>query len=458
MGRDKVLGLSLAILVIGFAGAFCFRNEEFVETGLKLARAKILDEGIAKRPGPKPYIAESKSEPASLPKPVVTLGAIEALDPAEPPRRSQRSRQGHSTAISVEAISPIDTAKSQMEPIDTAKSQMEPIDTAKSQMEPIDTAKSQTEPIDTAKSQTEPLDQFVSARKDRSAPGAGSSATDPGSTATDRTAAIIDKPIELTIRPNSPAFAPPDSLLDDSMTWQHPPDGHDGCPAMTGREAQRSGLSSPSSSRGPTTSVTYSVRRGDTLTKIAQHFLGDSNRYHEIFEANRDQLPNPNARLKVGMSLRIPANRPRTKRPASSAVSQSKPTRTNSSAGGPPRTRQVPARPVSRSREVPNRQPREDSAPTKSSVDEPTVSMGTPRFVPVTKGPFWRSRGDSSSADPGSRNLSQRAPAVPGKSGASDKDADRKSDANPRDDASTTSSPKKSRDSSTMSSDGSEGM
>ncbi len=204
MGRDKVLGLSLAILVIGFAGAFCFRNEEFVETGLKLARAKILDEGIAKRPGPKPYIAESKSEPASLPKPVVTLGAIEALDPAEPPRRSQRSRQGHSTAISVETISPIDTAKSQMEPIDTAKSQ------------------------------TEPLDQFVSARKDRSAPGAGSSATDPGSTATDRTAATIDKPIELTIRPNSPAFAPPDSLLDDSMTWQHPPDGHDGCPAMTG--------------------------------------------------------------------------------------------------------------------------------------------------------------------------------------------------------------------------------
>jgi nucleoid-associated protein YgaU len=428
MGRDKVLGLSLAILVIGFAGAFCFRNEEFVETGLKLARAKILDEGIAKRPGPKPYIAESKSEPASLPKPVVTLGAIEALDPAEPPRRSQRSRQGHSTAISVEAISPIDTAKSQMEPIDTAKSQ------------------------------TEPLDQFVSARKDRSAPGAGSSATDPGSTATDRTAAIIDKPIELTIRPNSPAFAPPDSLLDASMTWQHPPDGHDGCPAMTGREAQRSGLSSPSSSRGPTTSVTYSVRRGDTLTKIAQHFLGDSNRYHEIFEANRDQLPNPNARLKVGMSLRIPADRPRTKRPASSAVSQSKPTRTNSSAGGPPRTRQVPARPVSRSREVPNRQPREDSAPTKSSVDEPTESMGTPRFVPVTKGPFWRSRGDSSSADPGSRNLSQRAPAVPGKSGGSDKDADRKSDANPRDDASTTSSPKKDRDSSTMSSDGSEGM
>jgi len=436
MGRDKVLGLSLAILLIGFAGAFCFRNEEFVETGLKLARAKILDEGIAQRPGPKPYIAETKSEPASSPKPVVTLGAIEALDSVEPPRSARRSRRDDSSTMSSAPTKPIDTAKSQTEPIDTAKSQ--------------------TEPIDTAKSQTEPIDQFVSVRKERS--GAVSTATDPELTATDRSAAIVDKPLELTIRPNSPAFAPPDSLLDDSMTWQHPLDGHDGCPAMTGRESQRSGSSSPSSSKGSTTSVTYSVRRGDTLTKIAQHFLGDSNRYREIFEANRDQLPNPNARLKVGMSLRIPGDRPRTKRPASSAVSQSKPTRTNSSAGGPPRTRQVPAQPVSRSRQVPNRQPREDLSPSKPSVEEPTEPMGTPRFVPVTKGPFWRNRGDSSSADPRSRDLSQRAPAVQGKSGGSDKDADRKSDAKPSDDASTTSSSKKDGDSSTMSSDGSEGM
>jgi LysM repeat protein len=438
MGRDKVLGLSLAILVIGFAGAFCFRNEEFVETGLKLARSKILDEGIAQRPGPKPYIAETKSEPASSPKPVVTLGAIEALDSVEPTRSGRRSRRVDSSTMSSAPTKPIDTAKLQTEPIDTAKLQ--------------------TEPLETAKSQTEPIDQFVSAQKERSVPQAASTATDPERTAADRSAALVDKPLELTIRPNSPAFAPPDSLLDDSMTWQHPPDGHDGCPAITGRESPRASSSPPSGSKGSNTSVTYSVRRGDTLTKIAQHFLGDSNRYREIFEANRDQLSNPNARLKVGMTLRIPGDRPRTKRPASSAVSQSKPTRTNSSAGGSARTRQVPAQPVSRSREVPNRQPREDSSPPKTSVDETTEPMGTPRFVPATKGPFWRNGGASTSADSRSRDLSQRAPAVQGKSGGPDKDADGKSDAKPSDDASTTSSSKKDGDTSTMSSDGSEGM
>ena len=416
MGRDKVLGLSLAILVIGFAGAFCYRNEEFVEHGLKLARAKILDEGIAQRPGPKPYVTESKSDSTPPAKPMVTLGAIEAVEPVEPPRSGQRSRRGTLTVV----------------------------------------PRGAPQPIDTSSPQSPPIEQFVSAQKERSAPEAASTTTDPGPT--DRSAAIVDKPLELTIRPNSPAFAPPDSLLDDSMTWQHSPNGRDGCPAMTGRESERSDSSSLTGSTESSRPVTYSVRRGDTLSKIALHFLGDSNRYREIFEVNRDQLQNPNARLKVGMTLRIPGDRPRTKRPASSAVSQSKSTRANSSSPGTPRTRQVPARPVSRSRELPNRQPGEDSSPAKSSVEEPTEPIGTPRFVPVNKGPFWRNRGDSSSADPRSRDLSQRAPAIRSKSSASDKDVERKLDANPSDDASTTSSPKKDVDNSSMSSEGSEGM
>ena len=50
---------------------------------------------------------------------------------------------------------------------------------------------------------------------------------------------------------------------------------------------------------------TYTVVAGDTLSKIAKHFYGDANKYMKIFEANRDQLSDPNM-IKVGQVLRIP--------------------------------------------------------------------------------------------------------------------------------------------------------
>src|SRR6476659_6945701 len=38
---------------------------------------------------------------------------------------------------------------------------------------------------------------------------------------------------------------------------------------------------------------TYTVVKGDTLSKIAQELLGKASAYTQIFEANRDQLDNP---------------------------------------------------------------------------------------------------------------------------------------------------------------------
>src|SRR5213592_2301753 len=40
--------------------------------------------------------------------------------------------------------------------------------------------------------------------------------------------------------------------------------------------------------------TTYKVRPGDTLSKIAREQFGDANAYLEIFNANRDQLSDPN--------------------------------------------------------------------------------------------------------------------------------------------------------------------
>src|SRR4051794_31402295 len=50
---------------------------------------------------------------------------------------------------------------------------------------------------------------------------------------------------------------------------------------------------------------TYTVKAGDTLSKIAKQLLGDANAYHAIFEANRDQLSDPD-KIKPGQVLKIP--------------------------------------------------------------------------------------------------------------------------------------------------------
>jgi nucleoid-associated protein YgaU len=50
------------------------------------------------------------------------------------------------------------------------------------------------------------------------------------------------------------------------------------------------------------------VESGDTLSGIAQQYLGSVADYPEIFAANRDQLDSPDD-LKLGMRLRIPAGR-----------------------------------------------------------------------------------------------------------------------------------------------------
>jgi LysM repeat protein len=49
----------------------------------------------------------------------------------------------------------------------------------------------------------------------------------------------------------------------------------------------------------------YTVESGDTLSKLAKHFLGDTNRYMDIFNINKDQLNDPNM-IKVGQRLKIP--------------------------------------------------------------------------------------------------------------------------------------------------------
>jgi len=50
---------------------------------------------------------------------------------------------------------------------------------------------------------------------------------------------------------------------------------------------------------------TYTVVSGDTLSKIAQKFYGKAGEYMKIFEANKNQLSDPD-KIQVGQELVIP--------------------------------------------------------------------------------------------------------------------------------------------------------
>lgn len=57
---------------------------------------------------------------------------------------------------------------------------------------------------------------------------------------------------------------------------------------------------------GSQASQTYTVKAGDTLSKISKQFYGDANEYMRIFYANRDKLHDPN-KIQVGQQLVIPS-------------------------------------------------------------------------------------------------------------------------------------------------------
>jgi nucleoid-associated protein YgaU len=55
----------------------------------------------------------------------------------------------------------------------------------------------------------------------------------------------------------------------------------------------------------PSTSVIHVVQAGETLGQIALRYYGDANRWQRIYDANRAQIPDPNA-LTIGTRLNIP--------------------------------------------------------------------------------------------------------------------------------------------------------
>ena len=61
----------------------------------------------------------------------------------------------------------------------------------------------------------------------------------------------------------------------------------------------------PAPKPAPTPAATYTVQSGDSLSAIAGRTLGNMDRWREIYDLNRDQIPNPNV-IQVGQVLKLP--------------------------------------------------------------------------------------------------------------------------------------------------------
>ena len=70
--------------------------------------------------------------------------------------------------------------------------------------------------------------------------------------------------------------------------------------------AQGQAMGAAAGGGGGQGSQTYTVKSGDTLSKISKQFYGDANEYMRIFYANRDKLKDPN-KIQVGQQLTIPS-------------------------------------------------------------------------------------------------------------------------------------------------------
>ena len=65
------------------------------------------------------------------------------------------------------------------------------------------------------------------------------------------------------------------------------------------------GSSSTASSKPTEQARTITVQAGDSLSKIAKRELGDANKWHAIYEANRDTIKDPDL-IHPGQVLTLP--------------------------------------------------------------------------------------------------------------------------------------------------------
>jgi len=118
----------------------------------------------------------------------------------------------------------------------------------------------------------------------------------------------IPKPLESPKKPESstrkrqePSPRAAENLLKTGKFERAP----DLKPARTGQARPKANSSGRTGSPSPESLPRYQIQKGDNWYKLAKRFLGDPNRWQELYQLNRDIFPNP-SRLRTGVKIRLP--------------------------------------------------------------------------------------------------------------------------------------------------------
>lgn len=199
-----------------------------------------------------------------------------------------------------------------------------------------------------------------------------------------------------TLQPGSlsPAILPQTPLAFPTATAPTPPPQNTETPAATPAAAPAPqdsfslGKLSESQTNGAPHFTEYQVKRGETLSSIAQKLWGSSANYMDIYEANKDVLRNPND-LRVGMKLKIPTppnsvDFPLGK-PVEAPVSPAQPPASGGTSSAPPTSEGTPpAQPAAGSDAPPAAPP---TSGTEAPAAPPAEPPPAPAFTEVTVKP-----------------------------------------------------------------------
>jgi nucleoid-associated protein YgaU len=83
------------------------------------------------------------------------------------------------------------------------------------------------------------------------------------------------------------------------------PDHEERRPDFSNVKSGSSSSAVPKSDPVPPMARTYTVKKGDSLSKIAKNTYGDAAKWRAIFDANRDQIENADL-IHPGQVLKLP--------------------------------------------------------------------------------------------------------------------------------------------------------